>query len=199
MKTTALLLLALASTSAAASGQGDAAAAAGAATKPAAAANRRRRTAARAVRPGARRMHKVPGDAEEVETKLEDNAEGLPEEAPLAGKKDFLTPNEEADASVFISQEIEAKEEEGLADAASSVVAGIINDQEYDNEDEDLLEGSMSVDWASMSMTDGSLSMDDGSMSADGSVQRRRRRMTEAAANRHRRRVQSKRAREMTA
>ena len=142
-------------------------------------------------------MHKVPEKAEEVETKREDNAEDLPEEAPLAGEEEFLTPNEEADVSVFIEQEIEAKEEEGLADAASSVVAGIIGDEEYD--DEDLLEGSMSVDWASMSMTDGSLSMDDGSMSAAGSVDvRRRRRMTEAA-NRQRRRVQSKRAREMTA
>ena len=141
-------------------------------------------------------MHKVPEEAEEVETKLEDNAEDLPEEAPLAGKDQFLTPNEEADVSVFIEQEIEAKEE-GMADAASAVVAGIIGDEEYD--DEDLLEGSMSVDWASMSMTDGSLSMDDGSMSAAGSVDvRRRRRMTETA-NRQRRRVQSKRAREMTA
>ena len=141
-------------------------------------------------------MHKVPEEAEEVETKLEDNAEDLPEEAPLAGEDQFLTPNEEADVSVFIEQEIEAKEE-GMADAASAVVAGIIGDEEYD--DEDLLEGSMSVDWASMSMTDGSLSMDDGSMSAAGSVDvRRRRRMTEAA-NRQRRRVQSKRAREMTA
>lgn len=148
-------------------------------------------------------MHKVPEEAEEVETnKREDSAEDLPEEAPLAGEEQFLTPNEEADASVFIEQEIEAKEEEGLyADAASAVVAGIIGDEEYDDEydDEDLLEGSMSVDWASMSMTDGSLSMDDGSMSAAGSVDvRRRRRMTEAA-NRQRRRVQSKRAREMTA
>ena len=141
-------------------------------------------------------MHKVPEEAEEVETKLEDNAEDLPEEAPLAGKDQFLTPNEEADVSVFIEQEIEAKEE-GMADAASAVVAGIIGDEEYD--DEDLLEGSMSVDWASMSMTDGSLSMDDGSMSSAGSVDvRRRRRMTETA-NRQRRRVQSKRAREMTA
>ena len=141
-------------------------------------------------------MHKVPEEAEEVETKLEDNAEDLPEEAPLAGEDQFLTPNEEADVSVFIEQEIEAKEE-GMADAASAVVAGIIGDEEYD--DEDLLEGSMSVDWASMSMTDGSLSMDDGSMSASGSVDvRRRRRMTEAA-NRQRRRVQSKRVREMTA
>ena len=141
-------------------------------------------------------MHKVPEEAEEVETKLEDNAEDLPEESPLAGGDQFLTPNEEADVSVFISQEIEAKEE-GMADAASAVVAGIIGDEEYD--DEDLLEGSMSVDWASMSMTDGSLSMDDGSMSAAGSVDvRRGRRMTETA-NRQRRRVQSKRAREMTA
>ena len=141
-------------------------------------------------------MHKVPEEAEEVETKLEDNAEDLPEEAPLAGEDQFLTPNEEADVSVFIEQEIEAKEE-GMADAASAVVAGIIGDEEYD--DEDLLEGSMSVDWASMSMADGSLSMDDGSMSAAGSVDvRRRRRMTETA-NRQRRRVQSKRAREMTA
>ena len=142
-------------------------------------------------------MHKVPEKAEEVETKLEDSAEDLPEEAPLAGEDQFLTPNEEADVSVFIEQEIEAKEEEGLADAASSVVAGIIGDEEYN--DEDLLEGGMSVDWASMSMTDGSLSMDDGSMSAAGSVDvRRRRRMTEAA-KRQRRRVQSKRAREMAA
>ena len=195
MKTTALLLLALASTSAAESGV--TAAEAGASTKPSATATRttrRRRTGA--VRAGARRMHKVPEEAEEVETKLEDNAEDLPEEAPLAGEDQFLTPNEEADVSVFIEQEIEAKEE-GMADAASAVVAGIIGDEEYD--DEDLLEGSMSVDWASMSMTDGSLSMDDGSMSAAGSVDvRRRRRMTETA-NRQRRRVQSKRAREMTA
>lgn len=195
MKTTALLLLALASTSAAESGVNTAEV--GASTKPAATATRttrRRRTSA--VRAGARRMHKVPEEAEEVETKLEDNAEDLPEEAPLAGEDQFLTPNEEADVSVFIEQEIEAKEE-GMADAASAVVAGIIGDEEYD--DEDLLEGSMSVDWASMSMTDGSLSMDDGSMSSAGSVDvRRRRRMTETA-NRQRRRVQSKRAREMTA
>ena len=197
MKTTALLLLALASASAAESGVTAADVGHGVSSKAAAATTRRRRTAARAVRAGARRMHKVPEKAEEVETKIEDSAEDLPEEAPLAGEDQFLTPNEEADVSVFIEQEIEAKEEEGLADAASAVVAGIIGDEEYD--DEDLLEGSMSVDWASMSMTDGSLSMDDGSMSAAGSVDvRRRRRMTEAA-KRQRRRVQSKRAREMAA
>mmetsp|Transcript_6063 Transcript_6063/g.16983 ORF Transcript_6063/g.16983 Transcript_6063/m.16983 type:complete len:231 (+) Transcript_6063:25-717(+) len=227
---TAALLFALAATSAAASVRADtveAVAAAGAGAKPAAATRtRRRRTtgaaAARAVRPpaaGARRTHKVPETAEEVETRVEDidNAEDLPaEEAPLAGGQEFLTPNEEADASVFIEQEIEAKEEEGLADAAAAVIAGAIDnyddgddgedDEDDDDEDEDLVEGSMSVDWLSMSMAEGSLSMDDGgslsmsgNMSGAGSVDvRRRRRMTEAANRHRRRRVHSRRAREMT-
>ena len=159
--------------------------------------------AARAVRPGARRMHKVPEETEEVETRVEGSAEDLPAEAPLAGEEEFLTPNEEADVSVFIEQEIEAKEEEGWADAAAAVIAGAIDDGEDDDEydDEDLVEGSMSVDWMSMSMAEGSLSMD-GSMSGAGSVSvdvRRHRRMTEAANLRRRRRVQSRRAKEMTA
>ena len=155
--------------------------------------------AARAVRPGARRMHKVPEETEEVETRVEGSSEDLPAEAPLAGEEEFLTPNEEADVSVFIEQEIEAKEEEGWADAAAAVIAGAIDDGEDD--DEDLVEGSMSVDWMSMSMAEGSLSMD-GSMSGAGSVSvdvRRHRRMTEAANLRRRRRVQSRRAKEMTA
>jgi hypothetical protein len=196
MKTTALFL-ALAATSAAASGRVDAV------DKPTtAAATRRRRTTAagrRGVRPGARRMHNVPEEAEEVETRIEDSADDLPEEAPLAGEDEFLTPNEEADTSVFIEQEIEAKEEEGLADSAAAVIAGVLDEYEYeegeddDDDDFDLVEGSMSVEWASMSMAEGSLSMDDGSIDV-----RRRRRMAEAA-NRHRRRVQSRRAKQMMA
>lgn len=202
---TAALLLALAATSAAASGRSDAAATSVAGAKPAAATRtRRRRTTAGADADAraARRMHKVPEETEEVETRVEGSAEDLPVEAPLAGQEEFLTPNEEADVSVFIEQEIEAKEEEeGLADAAAAVISGVIDDGEDDDEydDEDLVEGSMSVDWMSMSMAEGSLSMD-GSMSGAGSVDvRRRRRMTEAA-NRHRRnRIQSRRAKEMTA
>jgi hypothetical protein len=146
-------------------------------------------------------MHKVPEETEEVETRVEGSAEDLPAEAPLAGEEEFLTPNEEADVSVFIEQEIDAKEEEGLADAAAAVIAGAIDDGEDDDEydDEDLVEGSMSIDWMSMSMAEGSLSMD-GSMSGAGSVDvRRRRRMTEAANRHRRRRVQSRRAKEMTA
>ena len=200
---TAALLLALAATSAAASGRSDAAEAAAtsvAGAKPAAATRtRRRRTTAGADADAraARRMHKVPEETEEVETRVEGSAEDLPVEAPLAGEEEFLTPNEEADVSVFIEQEIEAKEEEGLADAAAAVISGVIDDGEYD--DEDLVEGSMSVDWMSMSMAEGSLSMD-GSMSGAGSVDvRRRRRMTEAANRHRRRRIQSRRAKEMTA
>ena len=121
---TAALLLGLAATSAAASGRSDAAEAAAtsvAGAKPAAATRtRRRRTTAGADADAdaraARRMHKVPEETEEVETRVEGSAEDLPVEAPLAGKEEFLTPNEEADVSVFIEQEIEAKEEEGLAD-----------------------------------------------------------------------------------
>lgn len=146
-------------------------------------------------------MHKVPEETEEVETRVEGSAEDLPVEAPLAGEEEFLTPNEEADVSVFIEHEIEAKEEEGLADAAAAVISGVIDDGEDDDEydDEDLVEGSMSVDWMSMSMAEGSLSMD-GSMSGAGSVDvRRRRRMTEAANRHRRRRIQSRRAKEMTA
>lgn len=201
---TAALLLALAATSAAASGRSDAAATSVAGAKPAATTRtRRRRTTAGADADAraARRMHKVPEETEEVETRVEGSAEDLPVEAPLAGEEEFLTPNEEADVSVFIEQEIEAKEEEGLADAAAAVISGVIGDGEDDDEydDEDLVEGSMSVDWMSMSMAEGSLSMD-GSMSGAGSVDvRRRRRMTEAANRHRRRRIQSRRAKEMTA